>query len=133
MLAIFIACMGLYGMAAFMSEQRVKEIGIRKVLGATVPGIIMLLSKEILCLLAISAVIAWPIIFIVTRNWLDTFAYRTDIHIETYFIATFLVFFIGFMTILWQAVKAAVSNPINNFIQPDASFPIYSLCRSAHR
>ena len=78
-LAIFLSCLGLLGLAAYMVEQRTREIGIRKVLGASIPGIILLLSKEFARWVLLANVIAWPVAYLLARRWLENFAYRTMI------------------------------------------------------
>lgn len=113
-LAIFIACLGLFGLAAFTAEQRRKEIGVRKVLGASVTGITKLLTKDFLKLVAIAFVIAVPIAYWLMKRWLLDFAFRTEIHWWVFAIAGLLAVAIAFITISSQAIKAAVSNPIKS-------------------
>ena len=113
-LAIFIACLGLFGLAAFSGEQRTREIGIRKVLGATVPNIVLLLSKEFLTLVLISNIVAWPIAFYAMNRWLRSFAYRIDLGVGSFVLATILALIIAVITVSYQAVKAALANPIDS-------------------
>ncbi|MCP4725005.1 MAG: hypothetical protein GY863_08220, partial [bacterium] len=113
-LAIFIACLGLFGMAAFSAEQRVKEIGIRKVLGATSRGIVLLIGGEMMKLILISNAVAWPLVYFVSSQWLTGFAYHMDINIVTFINSSILVFFIGIVTISYQSFKAAAANPIDS-------------------
>jgi putative ABC transport system permease protein len=113
-IAIFIACLGLFGLSAFSITQRIKEIGIRKVLGATIPNIVGLLSKDFLKLVAISAVIAFPIAWYAMHNWLQDFAYRTNISWWIFVIAGLVAAGIALFTISFQAVKAAIANPVKN-------------------
>jgi putative ABC transport system permease protein len=115
-LAIFIACLGLFGLASFAAEQRTKEIGIRKVLGSTVSGIIRLLSREFTILVLVANVIAWPIAYLVSRAWLKSFAYRISINSQYgYFVAAaVLAFLIAWMTVSFQAIKAAHANPVDS-------------------
>jgi putative ABC transport system permease protein len=113
-LAIFIACLGLFGLAAFMAEQRTKEIGVRKVLGADVLGIIALLSKDFLVLVGIAIVIALPISWFVSTKWLDSFAYRTDLTWWIFAIAGVIAILISLLTVSFQSVKAAMANPVNS-------------------
>jgi putative ABC transport system permease protein len=113
-IAIFIACLGLFGLSAFSITQRIKEIGIRKVLGATIPNIVGLLSKDFLKLVAISAVIAFPIAWYAMHNWLQDFAYRTHISWWIFVIAGLVAAGIALFTISFQAVKAAIANPVKN-------------------
>jgi putative ABC transport system permease protein len=110
-LAIFIACLGLFALASFTAEQRTKEIGIRKVLGASVASIIHLLSREFLMLILISSLIAWPLSLFLMQKWLDTFAYRINIDYSIFLFAAIGVLVIAFLTVLYQAMKAALSNP----------------------
>ncbi len=113
-LAIFIACLGLFGLISFNAEQRTKEIGIRKTLGAKVSTIIMLLSKEITILVLISAVIASPFAFFGMYNWLQNFAYRTSIHPLVFLSTALLTLLIALITIVFQAYKAARANPVKS-------------------
>jgi putative ABC transport system permease protein len=113
-LAIFIACLGLFGLAAFMAEQRTKEIGVRKVLGADVLGIIALLSKDFLVLVGIAIVIALPISWFVSTKWLNSFAYRTDLTWWIFAIAGVIAILISLLTVSFQSVKAAMANPVNS-------------------
>jgi putative ABC transport system permease protein len=113
-LAIFIACLGLFGLATFISEQRTKEIGIRKVLGASVQGIVQLLSKDFMKLVGISFVIASPLSWWIMNNWLKDFAYR--IPMEWWIIGTagFIALLIALTTVSFQAIKAAIANPVQS-------------------
>ena len=110
-LAIFIACLGLYGLAAFTTEQKMKEIGIRKVLGASVPSIITLLSKEFVKLVGIAFVIAAAITTFFMNKWLEDFVYRTDLKPGTFVLAGILALLIAFLTMSIQSYRAAISNP----------------------
>ncbi len=112
-LAIFIASLGLFGLATFNTLQRVKEIGIRKVLGASVPTILGLLSKEIVILILVANAVAWPIAWIFMGKWLDTFAYHVDMNIMAYALAAIAAIFIALLTVSAQTLKAAMSNPAN--------------------
>jgi putative ABC transport system permease protein len=113
-LAVFIACLGLLGLAAFMAEQRTKEIGIRKVLGAKVSGIVLMLSKEFAKWVLIANIIAWPVAYFAMSNWLQNFAYRTSIGIWTFVLSAALALTIALLTVSFQAVKAATSNPVDS-------------------
>jgi len=115
-LAIFIACLGLFGLASFAAEQRTKEIGIRKVLGSSVSGIVSLLSKEFTILVMVANIIAWPIAYLVSRTWLKSFAYRIDINSQLgYFLAAaVLALLISWLTVSFQAIKAAHANPVDS-------------------
>lgn len=113
LLAIFIGCLGLFGMSAFTAEQRTKEIGIRKVLGASVVGIVRLLSKEFLLLVGIANLIAWPIAYYSMNQWLKNFAYRVGIGWTTFALAGILALLIALITVSFQALKAAIANPVD--------------------
>ena len=113
-LAIFIACLGLFALASFTTELRTREIGIRKVLGAQVSGIVMLLSKEFAKWVLIANVIAWPVAYYVMERWLDSFAYRTFIGIQIFIVATVLAFVIAIITVSFQAIKAALNDPVKS-------------------
>jgi putative ABC transport system permease protein len=113
-IAIFIACLGLFGLSAFAISQRVKEIGIRKVLGAGTGTIVSLLSKDFLKLVAIAAVIAFPIAWYAMHQWLQDFAYRIGIPWWIFLVAGIIAAAVAFGTISIQAVKAAWANPVKN-------------------
>ncbi|MFC1725151.1 ABC transporter permease [candidate division KSB1 bacterium] len=113
-LGIFIACLGLLGLTAFMAQQRTKEIGIRKVLGASVPSLLNLLSKEFITLIAISAIFSFPISYYVMNNWLQNFAYRINIGIGTFVLSAFLAILLALLTVSYQSIKAATSNPVES-------------------
>jgi len=110
-LAILIASLGLFGLITFAAEQRVKEIGIRKVLGASVSGIASMLTKDFLKLVLISSLIAFPLAWWAMNKWLLDFAYRTSISWWIFLIAGTLALFIALLTISFQAVKAGLMNP----------------------
>jgi putative ABC transport system permease protein len=114
MLAIFIACLGLFGLASFMTEQRTKEIGIRKVLGASIAGILALVSKDFLRLVIISIVIACPVAGYFMQKWLQDFAYQTDIAWWMFAGAGGLVMVIAVLTVGFQSIKAALMNPVKS-------------------
>lgn len=111
LLAIFIACLGLFGLATFNTLQRIKEIGIRKVLGASVPNIVSLLSREIVILVLVSNLIAWPVAWYFMDEWLNTFAYRIEMNMLLYALAAFVAIAIALLTVSSQTIKAAMSNP----------------------
>lgn len=113
-IAILISCLGLFGLAAFSAEQRTKEIGVRKVLGASVPNIVGLLSKDFLKLVAVAVIIASPVAWYVMNMWLQDFAYRVNISWAVFVITTFTALFIALATIGFQAIRAAVSNPVKS-------------------
>jgi putative ABC transport system permease protein len=113
-LAIFISCLGLLGLASYSTTQRTKEIGVRKVLGASVTNIVNLLSKDFLMLVAISFVIAMPIAWYFMNKWLLGFAYRINIEWWIFVLAALLALFIALLTVSFQAVKAAIANPVKS-------------------
>ncbi len=112
-IAIFIACLGLLGLASFTTEQKTKEIGIRKVLGASVTGLVLLLSREFTKWVAVASVIAFPVAYLVMQDWLENFVYRTQVDIITFISAAILVILIALATVSFQAIKAALSNPVD--------------------
>ncbi|MEP7141466.1 MAG: ABC transporter permease [Ferruginibacter sp.] len=112
--AIFIACLGLFGLITFMAEQRIKEIGIRKVLGASVAGIVALLSKDFLKLVLIALLIAIPIAWYEMNKWLENFAYRINLSGWVFITAGVIALLIAFITISYQAIKAAIANPVKS-------------------
>lgn len=113
-IAILISCLGLFGLATFSAEQRVKEIGVRKILGASVTGIVALVSKDFLKLIGIAVLIASPIAWFVMNKWLQSFAYRTNIGWEVFAVTTLIAMFIALLTISFQAIRAAVANPVKS-------------------
>ena len=113
-LAIFIACLGLFGLAAYTAEQRTKEIGVRKVLGSSVSGIVLLLSKDFLKLVLIAGIIAVPVSFYAMNNWLQDFAYHVGIEPWSFVGAVAIAILIAFITISFQAIKAATANPVKS-------------------
>jgi len=113
-IAILISCLGLFGLATFSAEQRTKEIGVRKVLGASITGIVALLSKDFLKLVAISIVVASPIAWWVMHKWLQDFAYRINIGWMVFALTTVLALAIALITISFQAIRAAISNPVKS-------------------
>jgi putative ABC transport system permease protein len=113
-LTIVIACMGLFGLASFMAVQRTKEIGIRKVLGASVGSIVALLSRDFLKLILLANVVAWPIAYYVAGRWLANFAYQINISPWVFGIAGITALAIAFLTISVKAIKAALANPVKS-------------------
>ncbi len=113
-LAIFIACLGLFGLAAFTAEQRTKEIGVRKVLGATIAGITQLLSKDFLKLVLVAFLIAVPVAYWLMHKWLLNFAYRTEISWWVFAFAGVVAVIIALATVSFQAIKAAIANPVKS-------------------
>ncbi|MBS1577043.1 MAG: ABC transporter permease [Bacteroidetes bacterium] len=113
-IAIFLSCLGLYGLASFMAVQRVKEVGIRKVLGATTGNIVYLFSKEFIILIAIAFVIATPLVWYYMHQWLENYVYRIDISWLIFFAGGAVALFIALLTVGFQAIKAAVANPVKS-------------------
>jgi putative ABC transport system permease protein len=114
LLAILISCLGLFGLAAYTAEQRSKEIGIRKVLGASVSGLVKLLSKDFLKLVGISILISIPIAWYAIDNWLQDYAYRIEINWWVFVMAGVVAILIALVTVSFQAIKAAIANPIDS-------------------
>jgi len=113
-IAVFISCMGLFGLSMFTAEQRTKEIGIRKVVGASVARIVVMLSKDFLLLVVVAFVIATPFAWWATNKWLQGFAYRTDIGYVVFVLSGIAAIAIALATISFQAVKAAMANPVRS-------------------
>jgi ABC-type antimicrobial peptide transport system permease subunit len=113
-LAVIISCLGLLGLSSFVAEQRTKEIGIRKVLGASVAGLWRMLSKDFILLVVVSCVIATPIGFYLLNLWLQKFAYHTDISIWVFVISGAGAVIITLLTISFQAIKASMLNPVQS-------------------
>jgi putative ABC transport system permease protein len=114
LLALFIASLGLFGLASYTAEQRTKEIGIRKVLGSSVLGVVFLLSKEFTTLVVLANVLAWPIAYIVMNKWLQNFAYRTNLGIDMFLVSALFVFLVALLSVFYQSLKAALSNPVDS-------------------
>ncbi len=112
-LAIFIACLGLFGMATFITEQRTKEIGVRKVFGSSVRSVVFLLTKDFAKWVLISNLIAWPLTYYVMNKWLQNFAYRIQINIGLFFISGSIALVIAIITVSFHTIKVANRNPIN--------------------
>jgi putative ABC transport system permease protein len=113
-LAVFIACLGLFGLATYMAEQRNKEIGIRKVLGASVSNVVTMLSKEFLLLVLIASILAFPVAWWAMNKWLQDFEYRINISVWVFVIAAVLALLIALATVSFQAIKAALANPVKS-------------------
>jgi putative ABC transport system permease protein len=114
LLSIFIASLGLFGLVSFSTEQRSKEIGIRKVLGASVPNILVMLTKNFTQWVLLANIFAWPIAWYAMNKWLQNFAYRIDLSIWPFLIAGVLALMIALMTVSWQAMRAAMANPVDS-------------------
>jgi putative ABC transport system permease protein len=113
-LAIFISCLGLFGLAAYTTEQRTKEIGVRKVLGASVAQLWMLLCKDFMFLILISSIIASPLVYYFLQNWLEKYQYHISIGVDVFILSALIAFLITIITISFQAIKAAFANPVKN-------------------
>ncbi|UCC45354.1 MAG: ABC transporter permease [Candidatus Zixiibacteriota bacterium] len=113
LLAIVIACLGLFGLASFMAERRTREIGIRKVLGASVAGVVRLLSREFLILVMVANIIAWPVAWYVMKRWLENFAYHVDIGAGVFLLVGVTTLVIAVLTVSYQAIRAARINPVD--------------------
>ena len=111
-LAIIIACMGLFALSSFMAARRTKEIGIRKAMGATSQSIFLLLSKEFLKWVLLAVFIASPIAWIIMNKWLEGFAYRQNLSVDIFFLAALIVLVIAIITVAWQSLKTALANPV---------------------
>ena len=114
MLAIIIACLGLFGLSSFAAEMRTKEMGVRKVLGASVPGITILLSRELVGLVLIANVVAWPVAYYLMNRWLQTFAYRAGLNLWIFVTTAVLSLAIATLTTSFQAIRAATANPVES-------------------
>jgi putative ABC transport system permease protein len=113
LLAIFISCLGLFGLVSFTIRKRNREISIRKVLGASVSNVVHLLTREFIILIIISNVIAWPIAYIVMKKWFQNFAYQSGISLAVFVFSAILTLAIAFITISFRAIKAALTNPVD--------------------
>jgi ABC-type antimicrobial peptide transport system permease subunit len=113
-MAIIISCLGLFGLAAFTAQKRQKEIGIRKVVGATVNNLILLLSKDFLKLVLIAVLVAFPLAWWAMDQWLNSFAYRTPVGILVFLVAGASILLITLLTICFQSVRAALANPVKS-------------------
>jgi putative ABC transport system permease protein len=112
--AIFISCLGLFGLASFNVEQKTKEIGIRKVLGSSVSRIVMLLSKDLTRLVLLANIIAWPVAWYLLHRWLQSFLYRTHIRFDIFILAGVITFITALITVSYQSIKAATANPVDS-------------------
>jgi putative ABC transport system permease protein len=111
-LAIALSCLGLFGMAVFSIERRTKEIGVRKVLGASVSGVVTLLSKDFVKLVLIANLFAWPVAWYAMNKWLQDFAYRIELGWWTFALAGGVALLIALLTVSTQAIRAALANPV---------------------
>ena len=113
-LSVFVACLGLFGLATYTAERRTREIGIRKVLGASVQGIVRLLSQDFLKLVFIASIIAFPVAWWAMNKWLEDFAYRINISWEVFLASGLAVILIALVTVSFKAIKAAITNPVKS-------------------
>ncbi len=113
-LAVFISCLGLFGLSSYVIEQRTKEIGIRKILGASVSSIVKYISKEFIILVVIANIIVWPLTYLLLDRWIQNFAYRTNIELLTFIYAGMLALVITILTVSYQSIKAALANPVDS-------------------
>jgi putative ABC transport system permease protein len=114
LLAIIIACLGLFALSSFMILQRTKEIGIRKVLGASISNVVFIISKDFLILVVLSNIIAWPVAYYFMNEWLQDFAYRINISWWTFALTGSIALVIALATVIFQAIKAATANPVES-------------------
>jgi putative ABC transport system permease protein len=112
--AVFISCLGLFGLSAYSAQLRTKEVGIRKVLGASVPAMVVLLAREFLKLVGVATVLAWPAAWWVMNRWLEGFAYKTDIGWPVFALAGGVALLVALLTVSFQSVKAAMTNPVKS-------------------
>jgi putative ABC transport system permease protein len=113
-LALFISCLGLFGLAAFAAVQRTKEIGVRKVLGASIASVVGLLSKDFIKLVLLALLLAAPLAYYLMQQWLADFAYHIDIHWSVFALAGLVAVSIAFLTVSFQSIKAALANPVKS-------------------
>ena len=113
-LAIFISCLGLFGLVSFMAEQRTKEIGVRKVLGASVPHLVLLLTGDFTKLVLLGIGLALPVAYLVVQRWLDHFAYHTEIGVGIFVVAGLAAIGVAWLTVSYQAIKAALADPVKS-------------------
>jgi putative ABC transport system permease protein len=113
-MAIFISCLGLFGLASFTADQRTKEIGIRKVLGASVSNVVVLLSRDFTKWVILANGIAWPVAYLVMNKWLQNFAYRISLAVWMFILSGFIALIIAILTVSTKAAKAAMANPVDS-------------------
>ena len=113
-LALFISCLGLFGLSSYVLEKRTKEIGIRKILGASLSSIIIMVSKEFSKWIILANVVAWPIVYFSMNLWLENFSYRINISFWTFLLSTLIVMILSLLTVSYQSIKAAMANPANS-------------------
>jgi putative ABC transport system permease protein len=113
-IAIFISCLGLYGLISFMVVQRTKEVGVRKVLGASISGIVLMFSKEFMLLIIISFLIATPFAYYMMNSWLQNFVFRVPLSAGAFLLAVASSLVVAWLTVGYKAVKAALTNPVKS-------------------
>jgi len=114
LIAVFISCLGLLGLSAFVVEQKTKEIGIRKALGASVPRVVLLLTKQFLLWVLLANIIAWPVAYVAVRSWLDNYPFRTSLGLPLFLLSAAAALVITMLTVSFQAVRAARANPVDS-------------------
>jgi putative ABC transport system permease protein len=114
LIAVILSCLGLLGLASYMTEKKTKEIGVRKVLGATVPNILFLLTKEFTKFVFLANIIAWPIAYYIMNKWLQNFAYRIDLSVWIFILSGLAALVVALITIGYQSIKAAMANPVDS-------------------
>jgi len=114
LIAIFISCLGLLGLSAFVAEQKTKEIGIRKALGASVPRVVLLLTKQFFMWVLLANIIAWPVAYVAMRSWLDNYPFRTNLGLPLFLLSAAAALVITMLTVSFQAVRAARANPVDS-------------------
>lgn len=114
LLAILIASMGLFGLTAFITQQKTKEIGIRKVLGASIPGLMFLFMKQFTRWVLVANIIAWPLAYLAMNRWLQNFAFRTSIGVEIFVLSATVALVISLLTVSFQSIRAAIANPVDS-------------------
>lgn len=113
-ITLLIACLGLFGLTSFTVQQRTKEVGIRKIIGASIPGIILLLSKDLTKSVLFANVLAWPIAYLALTKWLENYAYRISLSWWMFAISGVIALFIALLTVGWQAIRSAITNPVES-------------------
>jgi putative ABC transport system permease protein len=114
LLAIFISCLGIFGLSSYTAEQRTKEIGIRKILGASVSSVVRYVSKEFVILVLVANIVIWPLAYFLINQWLTSFAYRVDIALWTFVSTGISILLVSLLTVSWQIIRAATANPVDS-------------------
>jgi putative ABC transport system permease protein len=114
LLSVIIACLGLFGLASYTTEQKTKEIGIRKVLGASIPGIVAMTTREFLKWILVANLLAWPIAYFVMSKWLQDFAYKVNIGPLVFLLSAGLALIVAVLTVSYHSLKAALANPVDS-------------------